>query len=191
MNNRKNANVTREEKNPKNVVLTCNVAQDRQDDVWFLDSSCSNHMTGNVVMFSNLDEDVKSKVTTGIDTKICVKGKGRVSILARNGEQKFVPDVYYVPGLKCNLLSIGKLINKGYNVFFKNDVCTIMDIPPSKKVIAEVKMTSNIMFPLNFNTELKGKRKNVATVTQEVFQQEVKDENWLWHLRFGHPILED
>ena len=95
-------------------------------------------MTRNIAMFSNLDEDVKSKVTTRTDTMISVKGKGKVSILARNGEHKFVPDVYYVPGLKCNLLSVGQVINKGYNVFFKNDVCTIMDIPPRKKVIAEV-----------------------------------------------------
>ena len=68
------------------MLLTCNVAQDRQDDVWFLDSGCSNHMTGNITMFSNLDEDVKSKLTTGTDTKISVKRKGRVSILTRNGE---------------------------------------------------------------------------------------------------------
>ena len=61
-----------------------------------------------------------------------------------------------------------------------------MDIPPSKKIIAEIKMTSNRMFPLKLNTDLKGKGKNVAAVTQEVFQKEVKDENWLWHLRFGH-----
>eukprot|EP00253_Pinus_taeda_P027797 PITA_27797 len=52
-------------------------------------------------------EDVKSEVTTGTDSKIAVKGKGRVSIRARNGEQMIVPEVYYVPGLKCNLLSIG------------------------------------------------------------------------------------
>ena len=42
------------------------------------------------------------------------------------------------------------------------------------------------MFPLKLNTDLKGKGKNVAAVTLEVFQKEVKDENWLWHLRFGH-----
>ena len=27
---------------------------------------------------------------------------------------------------------------------------------------------------------------NVATVTQENFQEEIKDENWLWNLIFGH-----
>ena len=46
-------------------------------------------------------------------------------------------------------------MNRGYNVFFKNDVCTIMDIPPSKMVIAEVHMTKNRMFPLKLRTKLK------------------------------------
>ena len=166
-------------------MLTCNIAQDKQEDVWFLDSGCSNHMTGNIAMFANLDEDVKSEVTTGTDSKIAVKGKGSVSIRARNGEQMIVPEVYYVPGLKCNLLSIGQLIDKGYNVFFKDDMCTIRDIPPSKKIIVQVQMTSNRMFPLKLRADLKEGR-TIAAVTQEVFQEQVKDENWLWHLRFGH-----
>eukprot|EP00253_Pinus_taeda_P018805 PITA_18805 len=146
MNSRQNANFANEEnKNPKNVLLTCHIAQDKQEDFLFLDSGCSNHMTGNIEMFANLDEDVKSEVTTGTDSKISVKGKGRVSIRARNGEQMIVPEVYYVPGLKCNLLSIGQLIDKGYNVFFKDNTCTIKDITPSKKIIAQVQITSNRM----------------------------------------------
>eukprot|EP00253_Pinus_taeda_P027111 PITA_27111 len=186
MNGRKNSNFANEEdKNPKNALLTCNIAQDKQEDFWFLDSGCSNHMTGNIAMFSNVDEDVKSEVTTGTDSKISVKGKGRVSIRARNVEQMIVREVYYVPGLKCNLLSIGQLIDKGYNVFFKDDMCTIRDIPPTKKIIAQVKMTSNRMFPLKLRADLKEGR-TIAAVTQEVFQEQVKYVNWLWNLRFRH-----
>ena len=80
MKNKQNANVAKEEKNLSNVLLACNVAQDREDDVQFLYSGCSNHMTGNRAMFANLDEEIKSEVTTGTDTKISVKGKCRVSI---------------------------------------------------------------------------------------------------------------
>eukprot|EP00253_Pinus_taeda_P011289 PITA_11289 len=81
MNSRQNVNFANEEnKNPKNVLLTCSIAQDKQEDIWFLDSGCSNHMTGNIAMFANLDEDVKSEVTTGTDSKISVKGKGKVNI---------------------------------------------------------------------------------------------------------------
>ena len=46
-------------------------------------------------------------------------------------------------------------------------------------------MTRNIMFPLKMREDLK-KGVEMAAVTQETFQREAKDENWLWHLRFGH-----
>ena len=87
--------------------------------------------------------------------------------------------------MKCNFFSIRKLIQKGYNVFFEDDVCTIMDKPPSKQFISQVKMKRNRMFPLKMRVDLK-KGDAIATVTQETYQREAKDENWLWHLRFGH-----
>ena len=70
--------------------------------------------------------------------------------------------------MKCNLLSIGKLIQKGYNVFFEDDVCNIMDIPPSKQRIAQVKMTRNRMFPLKMRADLK-KGAAMEAMTQEKF----------------------
>ena len=60
-----------------------------------------------------------------------------------------------------------------------------MDRKPSKLCIAEVKMTRNRMFPLRIKAVLKDGAE-IAAVTQEAFQSEPKDENWLWHLRFGH-----
>lgn len=95
-------------------------------------------------------------------------------------------------------MSVGQLTQKGHNVFFKNDVCTILDRPPSRQLIAKVQMTYNRMFPLKIRSDLKeGAQAQLsmnsqedgrkgAAVTQVNFQAEVKDENWLWHLRFGH-----
>ena len=60
-----------------------------------------------------------------------------------------------------------------------------MDIPPSKQKIAQVKMKRNRMFPLKMRADLK-KGAAMAAMTQETFQREAKDENWLWNLRFGH-----
>eukprot|EP00253_Pinus_taeda_P018885 PITA_18885 len=171
-----------------NIMLkdrACNMAETNSEDIWFLDSGCSNHMTGNIALFSALDQSVKSQVTLGTDSKISVMGKGEVKIFTKKGGKKTIADVYYVPGMRCNLLSIGQLVHKGYNVFFKNDVCTIMDIAPSKRCIAEVKMTRNRMFPLRIRADLKNKEV-IAAVTQEAFQSVPKDENWFWHLRFGH-----
>eukprot|EP00253_Pinus_taeda_P032692 PITA_32692 len=185
MSNSSSANITRENISQNNVLLACNMAETNSEDIWFLDSGCSNHMTGNIALFSALDQNVKSEVTLGTDTKISVMGKGEVKIFTKKGEKKTIADVYCVPGMRCNLLSIGQLVHKGYNVFFKNDVYTIMDITPSKRCIAEVKMTRNRMFPLRIRAYLKNKEV-IAAVTQEAFQSVPNDENWLWHLRFGH-----
>ena len=121
---------------------------------------------------------MKSQVTLGTDNKVSVMGKGEVKVLTKKGEKKTISDVYYVPRMKCNLLSIGQLIQKGYNVFFVNDVCTIMDKPPSKQCIFEVKMTRNRMFPLRMKADFKN-GEEIAVVTQEAFQSKPKDENWL------------
>eukprot|EP00253_Pinus_taeda_P009530 PITA_09530 len=175
----------RENISQTNVLLACNMAETNSEYIWFLDSSCSNHMTGNIALFSALDKNMKSEVTLGTDSKVSVMGKGEVKIFTKQRERKTIADVYYVPRMRCNLLSIGQLVQKGYNVYFVNDVCTIMDIPPSKRCIAEVKMTRNRMFPLRIRADLKNKIE-IAAVTQEAFQSVPKDENWLWHLRFGH-----
>eukprot|EP00253_Pinus_taeda_P015177 PITA_15177 len=112
-----------------------------------------NKVGGNIEMFSNLDESLKYEVTLGIDSKLFVMGKGRVNIITKKWEKKHISDVYFVPGLKHNLISIGKLMQKGYNVFFKNDGCTILDKSPRIKMIAKVQMTSNRMFPLKIKSD--------------------------------------
>ena len=181
------------------MFFTCNVAQEKQSDVWYLDLGCINHMSGNIEMFSNLEESVKSKVPLGTNSKVFVMGKGKVNILRKKVEKKYISDVYFVPGLKHNLISIGQLMQMGYNVFFKNDVCTILDRPPSGQLIANIQMTNNRIFPLKIRSDLKEEgpdaqlslnsqedgRKDVA-ITQVKYQVEIHDENWLWHLRFGH-----
>jgi len=111
-------------------------------------------MSRNIEMFSNQDESVKSKVALGIDRKVSVIGKGTVNILTKKGEKKYISDVYFFPGLKHNLISIGQLMQKGYNVFFKNDVCTTLDRPPSRQLIAKVQMTNNRMFPLKLKSDV-------------------------------------
>ena len=107
MGNRTSANFTRENIIQDKLFLACNMVEEKSEDLWFLDSSCSNHMIGNIAIFSMLDENVKSQVTLGIDSKVSVMGKGDVNVLPRKGEKKSITNVYYVTGMKCNLLRIG------------------------------------------------------------------------------------
>jgi hypothetical protein len=54
-----NANFIKENQNQGSMLIACNVAQENEKDIWFLDSGCHNHMTGNLKMFYSLDESVK------------------------------------------------------------------------------------------------------------------------------------
>ena len=71
-------------------------------------------------MFSSLDEIVKYDVTLCNKNKVEVKEKekGNINILTKKREKKHIIDVYFVPSLKHNLLSIRQLAQKCYRVFF-------------------------------------------------------------------------
>ena len=77
----------------------------KRDDVWFLESSCSNHMFGNALMFSELDESFKQQAKIGNNSRLTVKRKGNVR-LQLNGTNHVITKVFYMPELKNNLLSI-------------------------------------------------------------------------------------
>jgi hypothetical protein len=46
-----------------------------KETMWFLDSGCSNHMTGDRQWFIHLDESFRQVVKLGNDTKMDVMGK--------------------------------------------------------------------------------------------------------------------
>ena len=75
MCSRTSANLTKENLSQEIFFLACNMAEEKSEAIWFLDSGCSNHMTGNISMFSMLDENLKSQVTLGTDSKVSFTGK--------------------------------------------------------------------------------------------------------------------
>jgi hypothetical protein len=137
--------------------VECNVVQASPCDIWYLDSGCSNHMTGNIELFSSLDESFQTKVTLGTDIQVTVLGKGSINILTKEGEQKVIHDVYYVSGLKRNLMSTRQLLQKGYRIYMEDNNCAIMDKCPINLLISKIQMTSNRMFSLTLNP---AKKKN-------------------------------
>ena len=153
--------------------MACSVAEENHKNKWFLDTGCSNHMCGKKEMFSELDESFVSEEKFGNDTKVPVMGKGKISIKLKDGSINFISDVLYVPSLHQNLLSMEQLSEKGYEMQIYKGVCTINN--ERKGLIAKVKMTPNRLFPLNIKSE-----------NLPCFSSIIHDENWLWHLRFGH-----
>lgn len=70
-----------------------------QKEDWFLDSGCSNHMTGNKLWFTKIQEEgLNRTVKLGNDSTLAVTAKGSVRIEV-NGTFHIISDVYYVPGV--------------------------------------------------------------------------------------------
>lgn len=73
--------------------------------VWYLDSRCSNHMSGYKDWFINLNEEFRITVKLEDDTRMQLMGKGNVK-LKIDGVAQIITDVYFIPKLKSNLFSI-------------------------------------------------------------------------------------
>jgi hypothetical protein len=78
--------------------------------LWYLDSACSRHMTGDKSLFKELKEGRSGNITYGDGSKSKVMGQGTMEILGVPTPQ----EVLYVEGLKANLLSISQ--------FYDNDL---------------------------------------------------------------------
>jgi len=65
--------------------MGCNATTKNKEDTWYLDSSCNNHMTENIDMFTSLDKSVKIDVILGNRNKVSVEDKGRINIVTKNG----------------------------------------------------------------------------------------------------------
>ena len=51
---------------------------------WYLDSGCRNHITGNLNLFSSLENSVQTDVTLGNNVQVTILGKGTVGILTKH-----------------------------------------------------------------------------------------------------------
>ncbi|KAL5757116.1 hypothetical protein ACOSQ2_021862 [Xanthoceras sorbifolium] len=100
----------------ESLMLMAHNSTYQNQNVWFLDSGASNHMTGRKDLFTELDEKVHGEISFGDLSKIPVQGRGDVMIKQKNGDHAFISNVYYVPDMKTNILSLGKLLEKGYHI---------------------------------------------------------------------------
>ncbi|PKA46818.1 Retrovirus-related Pol polyprotein from transposon TNT 1-94 [Apostasia shenzhenica] len=125
-------------------------------------------------MFQDLDESQKLQVRLGDDKQVEVEGKGTLVIKTAQGNTKHLDNVFFVPKLAHNLLSVGQLVASGYSILFDNATCKIKD-KESCQIIADIQMTSNNMFPLR-----------ISSIGNHALIVKKMNESTLWHFRYGH-----
>ena len=87
---------------------------DMCDDVWYVDSGASNHMTNRGNWFKELDAiHTLGYVEIGDDTVHPIEHIGRVPVVMHDGKFKHLEDVLYVPMITKNLVFVGQMVDQG------------------------------------------------------------------------------
>ena len=116
--------------------------------LWYLDSGCLRHMTGNQSLFKIFESKKGGNVTFGDGSKSQIKGKG-IIYLPRLPN---IANVLYIEGLRVNLLSISQTCNQDFMVLFSKGKCLIMD-ESRMKLISNVR-TFNNCYGLVLNADI-------------------------------------
>ncbi|XP_024969679.1 uncharacterized protein LOC112509039 [Cynara cardunculus var. scolymus] len=140
--------------------------------IWYLDSGCSRHMTGNKSLLINYVSEPGSSVTFGDNARGTTKEYGVLS----NGSVTF-NRVAYVDGLKHNLLSISQLCDLNFIVKFEENQCTILD-SSGKKVLTGIRKDN--VYVINMDSSSSSDA-NICS-----YSEATADQNWLWHKRLSH-----
>lgn len=163
--------------NEKNVVPS-NYETSPEDDMWYLDNGASNHMTGNHMYFTKLDKEITGKVRFGDDSRIDIKGKGSISFIDKDGERRTMTDVYFIPDLKSNIISLGQATESGCDVRMKEDYLTLHD--RDGKLLVKAKRSNNRLYKVRM-----GLNKAIC------LQLETMSNSAKWHARLGHINTEN
>eukprot|EP00253_Pinus_taeda_P009667 PITA_09667 len=96
-----------------------------QENLWYIDSGCSKHITGDkekLEPYTALEKG--KKVSFGNETPAAIKGKGTAQLK----EKVKSGNVLYVDGLKHNLLSVSQMCDQGTEVIFRSNGCSVRDL---------------------------------------------------------------
>lgn len=99
----------------KNIIpkLKSTGDEPNRSNIWYLDNGASNHMTGQQKKFKNLDKTIRGYMKFGDGSKVRIEGMGPILFQCKNGEQRLLQQVYYIPSLCNNIISLGQLAQDG------------------------------------------------------------------------------
>ena len=116
-------------KEKKEIAL---VTEEVNTKKFIVDSGASSHLCGQRNWFDNL-EDIEELSIAGVGGNLKAVGRGNIK-MRTNGIPINIEGVLYVPGLQYNLLSVGRIVEKGYEVKFGKEAAIVAE--------AEIKLTS-------------------------------------------------
>ena len=160
-------------------MMTATAHVDGQNDVWYVDSGASNHMTHHKNWFNELHvPEQPGYVETGDDTVHPIEHVGNVPLAMHDGKSKYTADVLHVPTITKNLVSVGQMVEQGLQVKFNSDGCFVEDPNNKYKMVAKGKRIGR-MFTLNVKTPAGS---NMLYTQKNAVITDID----IWHKRIGH-----
>ncbi|XP_023748855.1 uncharacterized protein LOC111897122 [Lactuca sativa] len=154
-------------------VYPSQLKESNEENIWYLDNGASNHMIGCRGLFAELNEKVTGQVRFGDGSRVPIKGKGALLFDCKNGDQFDIPDVYYIPALHNNIISLGQMTEEGYDIGMKNEFLRMYD--EAGILVMKVQRSKNRLYKIKLTP---GKPVCLA--------MSIDDDSWLWHARMGH-----
>lgn len=106
-----------------NVAFTSAKIHNQVETPWYFDSGFSKHMIGNQDFIEKLEHIKGGKVTFGDGGQGKIRGVG---VMERADLPRLI-NVYFVDGLKANLISVSQLCDDGLEVFFNSKESRAVD----------------------------------------------------------------
>ena len=163
--------------NDKSVFMA-NSNSTNEDDIWYLDSGASSHMCKDNKYMQNyrkFNESLKIHIAEASRAVDAVGiGDFNGKIMSRKGELDVqMKDVYHVPNLSKNLMSVSKLTQKGNSVNFCLNEFQIIN--SNGVLIAAGRSTDQI-----YKLKIKLEKLTSNSATNK------KHSKMIWHRRLGH-----
>ena len=101
-------------------------------------------MCGKKEQFPQLDELVRGEINFGSKSKVLIMGKVNIKTHFKDDTDVTIVNVFFVPNLFENLLSMRHLTQKGHIITISNGVCTLSD--KNKKMITKVHKEQDVSY---------------------------------------------
>ncbi|XP_050876061.1 uncharacterized protein LOC127079729 [Lathyrus oleraceus] len=96
-------------------------------DWWYMDIGFSNNLTGNKKWIIDFDSRKRTKIIYVDDKYLNTEGMGNLKVRVKHGKTVLIKDVWYVPSMKSNLMSVRQLIEKGFSITMKDNLLKLYD----------------------------------------------------------------
>ncbi|GJY18573.1 retrovirus-related pol polyprotein from transposon TNT 1-94 [Tanacetum coccineum] len=139
--------------------------------LWYLDSGCSKHMTGDRSQLTNFVNKFLGTVKFGNDHVAKILGYGDYQI-----GNVTILKVYYVEGLGHNLFSIGQFCDLKLEVAFRQHTCFIRNLEGVDLLTGS---RGNNLYTLSLGDMM-------ASSPICLLSKASKTKSWLWHCRLSY-----